>query len=98
MKTKGSFSPAQRCFLLLALLILTVCLPRLSPAAVPNEPLALGIYDNHLALYRGQTPVQVYKDSNIGLLSEYDRYLLRQTIPIADEHALQEYLQDYDCR
>lgn len=61
-----------------------------------NQPLILKAKDDHIALYKGDRIIEEYDDIDIRMLTDYDRYLLRNGIEVTDRTHLLSILEDYD--
>lgn len=61
-----------------------------------KEPYYLKSFENNVALYKGNRIVEIYDDININILTDYDRFLLRNGIIVENIEKVDEILEDYN--
>ncbi len=82
------------------LTVLTVAASLITVSAVRksgHSSMELKSYGDHVALYIDGRPDTVYRDIDLSLLTDYDRYLLRNGIEISNKEQLKDLLEDYDA-
>lgn len=61
-----------------------------------KTPYYLKSLNQNVALYKGKTLIEIYDDIDINLLTDYDRYLLRNGIIVENPEKIDEILEDYN--